>query len=306
MVVVSVSILGCMRACTTLLVVLTLAAAGCGGGDRVPAPRTHAATPPAAGPSPGAELPQTADALAARLADTTRRLDETIVRWLRTQPAIDAKPPADVTLLALDQQRIYRLMRVHPQLGQDVLGALPRQLRASARDNFAAGRSLLRLTPRHPPRHVPVRPGPAVAPGRLLAWYRQAERRFGVSRWVLASVNLIESGFGRMRNASYAGAQGPMQFLPATWSAYGLGGDIHDPHDAILGAANYLHASGAPADYRRALFSYNPSPLYVDAVMRYARQMRRSARRFYAYWSWQVFVRTRHGDRRLTGPGRRY
>ena len=29
-----------------------------------------------------------------------------------------------------------------------------------------------------------------------------------------------------------------MQFLPSTWDAYGLGGDIHDPHDAILGAAN--------------------------------------------------------------------
>jgi soluble lytic murein transglycosylase-like protein len=211
-----------------------------------------------------------------------------------------------VTLLALDQQRIYRLMRANPKLAEAVLAGLSPHLRPSARDNYAAGRSLLRLTPRNPPRHVPVRPGSAVAPGRLLAWYRTAERRFGVSRWILASINLIESDFGRLRNASYAGAQGPMQFLPATWSAYGLGGDIHDPHDAILGAANYLHASGAPADYRRALLSYNNSPLYVDAVSRYARQMRRSPRRYYAYWSWQVFVHTPHGDKRLTGPGRRY
>src|SRR5207247_1347274 len=30
------------------------------------------------------------------------------------------------------------------------------------------------------------------------------------------------------------------------------GGDVHKPRDAILGAANYLHASGAPPDYRRA------------------------------------------------------
>jgi hypothetical protein len=45
---------------------------------------------------------------------------------------------------------------------------------------------------------------------------------------------------------------------------------VHDPHDAILGAANYLHASGAPADYRVALYHYNPVPEYVDAVMRYA------------------------------------
>ena len=95
-----------------------------------------------------------------------------------------------------------------------------------------------------------------------------------------------------------------MQFIPATWSRYGLGGDIRDPHDAIMGAANYLHASGAPANYQRAIYSYNPSPLYVDAIVRYARQMQRKADRFYAYWSWQVFARTKQGqDKRLSGPG---
>jgi Transglycosylase SLT domain len=82
--------------------------------------------------------------------------------------------------------------------------------------------------------------------------------------------NYAESKFGRVVSASSAGAQGPMQFIPSTWAAYGLGGDVHDPHDAILGAANYLHASGAPADYRVALYHYNPVPEYVDAVMRYA------------------------------------
>jgi hypothetical protein len=296
-----------MNGLALLLTLLAGLMAACGGGDggtRTPA--RPAANPAHQLPAPDSALPRPPAALAERLTETTRRLDSAIAAWLRTRPATSAKPPLDATLLALDQQRIYRLMRANPRLAEAVLAAVPARLRTSARDNFGAGRSLLRLTPRNPPRHVPVRPGPAVAPGQLLAWYRQAERRFGVSRWVLASVNLIESGFGRMRNESYAGAQGPMQFLPATWSAYGLGGDIHDPHDAIIGAANYLHVSGAPGDYRRALFSYNPSPLYVDAVMRYARQMRRSARRYYAYWSWQVFVRTRRGDKRLTGPGRRY
>jgi membrane-bound lytic murein transglycosylase B len=209
-----------------------------------------------------------------------------------------------VTLLALDQQRIYRLMRSNPRLGQKALATVPAQLRASARDNFAAGRSLALLAPQTPPRHVKLRTGPATAPGQLLAWYREAERRFGISRWVLASVNFIESAFGRTRSASGAGAQGPMQFLPATWRAYGLGGNVRDPHAAILGAANYLHASGAPGNYRRALWSYNNSDLYVDAVLRYARQMRRQPRRFYAYWSWQVFVRTAGGEKRLTGPNR--
>ena len=62
-----------------------------------------------------------------------------------------------------------------------------------------------------------------------------------------------------------------MQFLPATWREYGLGGNIEDPHDAILGAANYLAASGAPGDYFGALQKCNPSVLYANAVLRIAR-----------------------------------
>jgi membrane-bound lytic murein transglycosylase B len=80
--------------------------------------------------------------------------------------------------------------------------------------------------------------------------------------------NYAESKFGRVVSASSAGAQGPMRFIASTWAAYGLGGDVHDPHDAILGAANYLHASGAPENDRVALYRYNPVPEYVDAVMR--------------------------------------
>ena len=142
-------------------------------------------------------------------------------------------------------------------------------------------------------------PAPAAA---LQRYYREAERRFGVGRHVLAAVNYVESAFGKLRSASVAGAQGPMQFLPATWRAYGLGGDVHEPRDAILGAANYLRANGAPREYRRALFAYNRSPLYVDAVLRYARRIRADRRAFLTYYSRQVFVRTPSGDRRVTGP----
>jgi membrane-bound lytic murein transglycosylase B len=95
-----------------------------------------------------------------------------------------------------------------------------------------------------------------------------------------------------------------MQFMPATWAAYGLGGDVHDPRDAILGAANLLHANGSPGDDARALYRYNPSSLYVDAVRRYARRMRTAAQ-VRAFWARAVFVRARGGThRRITGPGR--
>jgi membrane-bound lytic murein transglycosylase B len=91
--------------------------------------------------------------------------------------------------------------------------------------------------------------------------------------------------------------------MPATWRRYGLGGNVHDAHDAILGAANYLHASGAPRDLRRALHQYNPSSSYVDAVLRYARRIASDRTMFFALYNWQVFVKTARGDRRVTGPG---
>jgi len=140
------------------------------------------------------------------------------------------------------------------------------------------------------------------AKGPVLDHYREAQRRFGVGWPVLAAVNFVESAFGRLRSESVAGARGPMQFIPSTWEAYGMGGDVRDPHDAIIGAANYLHASGAPGDYQRALYAYNPSPAYVAAVLGYARQIRRDPRAYFAYHSWQVFVRTPSGVQRITGP----
>ena len=82
-----------------------------------------------------------------------------------------------------------------------------------------------------------------------------------------------------------------------------MGGDVRAPRDAILGAANYLRASGAPGDYRGALYAYNHSTAYVDAVLLYARRMKARPQSYYAYYAWQVFVITTAGDVRLTGPG---
>jgi soluble lytic murein transglycosylase-like protein len=123
-------------------------------------------------------------------------------------------------------------------------------------------------------------------------------------RWqMLAAVHYLETKFGRVVSSSWAGAQGPMQFIPSTWAAYGMGGDVHDPRDAIHGAANYLAANGAPHEPRRALWAYNPVAYYGEAVLRYERIMRRDPRFFYALYTWQVFVRTTRGVVQLTGPG---
>jgi membrane-bound lytic murein transglycosylase B len=218
-------------------------------------------------------------------------------RWLASR---SATPTPEVTLGAFYQQRVYRLLSPRPKLARAVIAALPARLRNGARDSVGALRSLFRLTSFATEQRF--RFGPATRPHALRSFYGAAQRRFRVGWEVLAAINFIESNFGRLRNVSNAGAVGPMQFIPSTWAAYGMGGNIGDPRDAILGAANYLRASGAPANYARAVFAYNRSPLYVDAVLRYARRMRRDPRAFWEYWSWQSFMRTRHGDRQLTGP----
>jgi membrane-bound lytic murein transglycosylase B len=251
-----------------------------------------------AAPPPNAPIPSEPAALASTLTEHTEALHTGIDGWRGR-----GRVPAEIELEALYQQRIFIRLTTKPRLAQAVLGRLRGRLRLEAAETLAARAALVRLTPptRRPLRSY--RTGPPARATSLLAWYREAERRFGVGWHVLAAVNFVESGFGKLRSASTAGAQGPMQFVPGTWRAYGLGGDVHDPHDAILGAANYLHASGAPRDYRGALYAYNRSRLYVDAVLRYANQMKRDVRLFYAYYAWQVWVRTPAGPRRLTGPG---
>jgi membrane-bound lytic murein transglycosylase B len=161
---------------------------------------------------------------------------------------------------------------------------VPSGLAHEVRELAAALGDLRRLSAGWPARHV--RTGPPRPIDQLLGYYRAADRRFGVDWSVLAAVNLVESSFGRVRTNSVAGAQGPMQFMPSTWRAYGMGGDIRDPHDAILGAANLLDDAGAPESYGQALYAYNPSRLYVDAVRRYARLIASDPDAVYFLYSW--------------------
>ncbi|GAA3651115.1 hypothetical protein GCM10022224_012490 [Nonomuraea antimicrobica] len=278
---------------------------------RGPSAQEHTATPaPSASaeaareeplPAPDEKIPENATRLATALRDTTAKLGEAIDAWTEGGSAASARPPADVELLALYQQRIYRHAARHPELASRAFARLPAGLAAQAKDNTAAIRGLLALA-------RPIKPSAVFKTQRarpaaeLLGLFKKAERRFGVEWEVLAAVMFAETKFGRVRSDSHAGAQGPMQFMPATWKAYGLGGDVQNPRDAVMGAANYLKASGAPRDYRRALHAYNPSQAYVEAILLHARQIKRDPRAYYVYYNWQVFVLTTAGERRLTGP----
>jgi hypothetical protein len=248
-------------------------------------------------PDPDVPMPTKPEDLAGALVRVTEALRDSIDGWAKADRA-----PRELLLQALYQQRIYGTLARDPRLRSRVLDELPTWLRGAARANAVAGAKLVSLvTPiSEPSAFRTARPKAAEV---LRGWFEAAEARFGVDWELLAAVMYVESKFGRVRSASTAGAQGPMQFLPSTWSAYGLGGDIHDPRDAILGAANYLHASGVPGQERQALYAYNRAWEYVDAIQAYANQIRKDPRNYYAYYHWQVFVLTTAGPVRLTGPG---
>lgn len=119
-------------------------------------------------------------------------------------------------------------------------------------------------------------------PRRLAPLYIAAATRYRLgSRGpaILASINEIETGFGRLNTVSSAGAEGWMQFMPETWAAYGVDAngdgrkDPYDPADAIFAGANYLHASGAPGNWYDAIFAYNRADWYVEDVLAGARRL---------------------------------
>jgi hypothetical protein len=121
-------------------------------------------------------------------------------------------------------------------------------------------------------------------PPLYLRLYEQAAARYGLDWAILAGIGKVECDHGRAPSPSCtqegqvnsAGAGGPMQFLASTWADYGVDAagegapDRWDPADAIYGAANYLRASGAPADYGRAIFAYNHASWYVADVEAWA------------------------------------
>jgi hypothetical protein len=116
----------------------------------------------------------------------------------------------------------------------------------------------------------------AEVPVALVPIYESAAGRYRLGERgvpVLAAINKIESGFGQNLGPSTAGAYGWMQFMPATWAAYGVDADGDgrrdpaDPDDAIHADARYLHASGAPRDWYRAVFAYNHADWYVREVL---------------------------------------
>ena len=177
-------------------------------------------------------------------------------------------PEASLPDLGHQQQVIYRVLSAKPTLSSEVLAALPAQWRSVAERHLAARGEFLRMGRTRRPTVLPawriIAPEPAE---NLLAYYRKAEAATGIEWEVLAAVNLVETGMGRIDGISVANAQGPMQFLPTTWAEAGIGeGNIRDPHDAIQAAARYLVRRGGLRDIRQGLWGYNNSDYYLSLI----------------------------------------
>jgi len=128
----------------------------------------------------------------------------------------------------------------------------------------------------------------AEIPPLYLRLYIAAARRYGLDWAILAGIGKVECDHGRDPSPSCtregtensAGAGGPMQFLASTFAIYGVNADGEgradrwSPADAIYSAANYLRASGAPGDYRAAIYAYNHAWWYVEEVEAWAARYR--------------------------------
>jgi cell wall-associated NlpC family hydrolase len=135
---------------------------------------------------------------------------------------------------------------------------------------------------------APARSGPPAGVGRvpmpMLRLYSAAASSCpGLSWSVLAAIGTVESDNGLSRAPGVhsghngAGAEGPMQFEPATFAAYDEpippgGADPpspYDPVDAVYAAERMLCADGAgnPSHLGPAIYDYNHSMAYVSTVL---------------------------------------
>ncbi len=205
----------------------------------------------------------------------------------------------DLTAHAHQQQVIYRFLSHRPELSQSVRARLDPRWHWVFDQHIAARREFLAMHRGPASSTLPAwriqSPAPA---SELLKAYRSASAATGIDWTVLAAVNLVETGMGRIDGVSVANAQGPMQFLPSTWAEPGIGngGDIRDPWDSIHAAARYLVRRGGLKDIREGLWGYNNSDHYGKAVLHYAALLNREPLTYRSLYRWQIHYASSAGD----------
>jgi membrane-bound lytic murein transglycosylase B len=220
-------------------------------------------------------------AMSAALAQRSRLLGApaptAIMDRVRLSLAVEAANFAYRSAARQEELRVYELASYY-SVETAVIPLLPQSVSRPVEDAIAGLHSLYALAGYDQyylvHAHFTFAYANAAPVASLRAYYLEAQQKYGVDASYLASINFIESSFGRNNGPSSAGAEGPMQFLPGTWANWGQGGNIYDPHDAIMAAARYLVHYGAPGNMRQAIWHYNLDYDYVDAVEFFARAIR--------------------------------
>ncbi len=127
-----------------------------------------------------------------------------------------------------------------------------------------------------------ARGGPALPAGWAALDQAAAATCPGLPWSVLAAIGTVESNSGQSTEpgvssgANSAGAEGPMQFEPATFAAYAIVGpggarpaSPYDAVDAVYSAAALLCADGGGSSggLRGAVLAYNHDTTYADTVL---------------------------------------
>jgi len=211
-----------------------------------------------------------------------------------------ATPAVELPALGHQQQVTYRVLGHRRELAAAVRSRLPQRWQRVFDRHVAARRAFISMhSPSRRPLQVPawriIEPEP---PESLLRHYREAAAATGIDWQVLAAVNLVESGMGRIDGVSVADARGPMQFLPTTWAEPGIGkgGDITDPRTAIHAAARYLVRRGGLKDIRKGLWGYNNSDAYGEGVLQYAALLKDDPDAYIGLYHWQIHYAAAAGD----------
>jgi membrane-bound lytic murein transglycosylase B len=111
------------------------------------------------------------------------------------------------------------------------------------------------------------------------------------SNWAINELIALEKIYKTSRieilnlYGSWAGAFGMSQFLPSSYTNWAVDGnadgkiDLFETEDAIYSVANYLKINGwgnSIEQQRKAVFHYNNSNAYVDAVLLLAEKIKKN------------------------------
>jgi hypothetical protein len=110
-------------------------------------------------------------------------------------------------------------------------------------------------------------------PGNVAPYIQQASKGTGLPESVVAAQNYDESGYGANQGPSSAGAEGPWQFLPSTFTGLGFPAGQETNWSVSTQAyikymSQLLHQEGG--NVRNALAAYNAGPGNLAAGYGYA------------------------------------